>query len=51
MEYMVFLGGDIVKFTNGMNKLFEDGWIPQGGVSVVSDAIGTRYFQAMVKIK
>ena len=51
MEYMVFSGSEMIEFTIQMNKLFEDGWIPQGGVSVVSDAIGTRYFQAMVKIK
>jgi|688.fasta_scaffold1138434_1 hypothetical protein len=51
MEYMVFSGSDIFKFTTQMNKFFEEGWIPQGGISVVSDAIGTRFFQAMVKIK
>jgi hypothetical protein len=33
-----------------INEMIIDNWIPQGGVSVVSDAMGVTYFQAMIKI-
>lgn len=32
-----------------VRSLQEDGWIPQGGISVLKDGIWYKAFQAMVK--
>jgi hypothetical protein len=50
MEYKVIGDTDLIKFNITINEMINDNWIPQGGLSVVSDAIGTRFFQAMIKI-
>ena len=51
MEYKLIVGTDLLKFQEEINELMSEGWIPQGGVSVVSDVIGTRFCQSMVIIK
>jgi len=51
MEYIVILDMNIIEFHLRINEMISDDWIPQGGISVVSDAIGVTYFQAMIKIK
>jgi hypothetical protein len=50
MEYRLILDTDIMSFHLRINQMISDNWIPQGGVSVVSDAMGTTYYQAMIKI-
>ena len=50
MEYIVILDMDINAFHLRINEMISDNWIPQGGISVVSDAMGVTYFQAMIKI-
>ena len=50
MEYKVIGDTDLIKFNITINEMISDNWIPQGGISVVSDAIGITYFQAMIKI-
>jgi hypothetical protein len=50
MEYRLILDTDIMSFHLIINEMISDNWIPQGGVSVVSDAMGVTYFQAMIKI-
>jgi len=51
MEYSVIEGMLLCEFIDEVNKYIADGWIPQGGIVVVSNAVGTRYFQSFVKIK
>jgi hypothetical protein len=50
MEYRLILDTDIMSFHLTINEMISDNWIPQGGVSVVSDAMGVTYFQSMIKI-
>lgn len=50
MEYSVIEGSSLNVFVDEVNKYITEGWIPQGGIVVVSDAVGTRYFQSFVKI-
>lgn len=51
MEYFVFWHNNLDEFTFKVNEYLNEGWIPQGGVSVISDALGIRYYQSFVKIK
>lgn len=49
MEYTVAFGGTD-KLTDIVNDLIQDGWEPQGGVSIVNDSlVGYIAFQAMIK--
>ena len=49
MKYKVVFG-DTDKFIGLVNDLIQDGWEPQGGVSVVNGSlVGYIVFQAMIK--
>lgn len=51
MEYSVIEGTLLCEFIDEVNQYITDGWIPQGGIVVISDALGVRYYQSFVKIK
>lgn len=51
MEYSVIEGSILNEFVLEVNEYINDGWIPQGGIVVISDALGVRYYQSFVKIK
>ena len=52
MQYKVVFGGPGKEIINLVNDMIKDGWIPQGGISVIQDsALGPILFQAMVKKK
>lgn len=49
MKYTVAFG-ETDKITDLVNDMMEDGWEPQGGVSIVNDPlVGYIAFQAMIK--
>ena len=49
MNYTVAFGSTD-KLTDIVNGMIQDGWEPQGGVSLVNDpGVGCIVFQAMVK--
>jgi hypothetical protein len=50
MEYKIITSSSNIMISSEVKESIENDWIPQGGVSVVSDAVGVRFFQAMVKI-
>ena len=55
MKYTVAIGRDPNNLSQMVNKAIEDGWIPQGGICVVSSIgptfTGGNFYQALVKIE
>ena len=47
-KYIVVWGEDLISLTLTVNKKMDEGYIPQGGVSVAMNSIFVGYFQAMV---
>lgn len=49
MKYKIAFG-DTDKITDIVNDMIQDGWEPQGSVSIVNDSlVGYIVFQAMIK--
>jgi len=51
MEYMVVKSSDKREFEKSVRAMIDDGWIPQGGVSMAggSQRHSRRYVQALIK--
>ena len=50
MKYKVVFGGPGKEIINLVNDMINDGWSPQGGISVIQDsALGPIMFQDMIK--
>jgi len=50
MEYKVIHSENLLDINEIVNEMLMDGWIPQGGISVVQTAVGTEFYQSLVKI-
>ena len=49
MEYDVIDGGSLTALRHDVNEAIKKGWKLQGGVSIWTEASGTRWAQAMVR--
>lgn len=52
-QYKVLTGESVIEIEQRVNEAFLNGWVPQGGLSVLSNA-GSKsfsFFQAMVKVQ
>ena len=50
MEYKIVHGHTLEEIQSKMDEYISNEWIPQGGISTVQTALGTEFYQALVRI-